>query len=78
MSGDLLTSFIPCGFHDPITDCVDLMAMTIAAGGNVFMDLHVRSLAAPDEALSRLIASSEREVLIEMPKSKRMAFRKAG
>lgn len=78
VSGDLVTSFISCGFHYPITDYVDLMLKTIAAGGTVILDLRGRYLAAPDEALSRLIAASESEVLIEMPKSKRMAFRKAG
>lgn len=78
MSGDPVTSVIPRGFHDPITDCVELMAKTIAANGTVILDLHGRYLAAPDEARSRLIASSESEILIEMPKAKRMAFRKAG
>jgi hypothetical protein len=78
VSGDLVTSYISCGFHYPITDYVDLMLKTVADGGTVILDLRGRYLAAPDEALSRLMAAAESEVLIEMPKSKRMAFRRAG
>ena len=76
LSGDLVTSFFSCGFHYPIGEYIDLMRRTIDAGGTVILDLRGRYLAAPDAALVRLVEDADIEILQEMPKSKRMAFRK--
>ena len=75
VKGDLVTSFFSCGFHYPVGDYVDLMRATMDAGGTVILDLRGRYLAAPDAALTRLIEDADIETLIEMPKSRRMAFR---
>ncbi len=77
VSGDLVTSFFSCGFHYPVTDYVDLMLKTMDAGGTVILDLRGRYLAAPDDALTRLVENADIEILLDMPKSKRMALRKA-
>jgi hypothetical protein len=76
VSGDLVTSFFSCGFHYPVTEYIDLMRQTMEAGGTVILDLRGRYLASPDAALTRLIEDADVEILLEMPKSKRMAFRK--
>jgi hypothetical protein len=78
VTGDLVTSLFSCGFHYPIGDYIDLMLATINAGGTVILDLRGRYLAKPDDALTRLMQAATPTVLLEMPKSQRLAFRKAG
>lgn len=75
LSADLVTSLFSCGFHYPVTDYVDLMLDTLRQGGTVILDLRGRYLAAPDAALARLIDAAEMHLLLEMPKSQRVAFR---
>jgi hypothetical protein len=75
LSGDLVTSFFSCGFHYPVADYADLMAATVRSGGTVILDLRGRYLAQPDPGLKHLLDISTVTTLLDMPKSKRLAFR---
>jgi hypothetical protein len=77
VKGDLVTSLFSCGFHYPIGAYIELMMATIAAGGTVLLDVRGRYLTSPDEALDRLLHAAVPTILLDMPKSQRLAFRKA-
>lgn len=77
VNGDLVTSFISCGFHYPVTDYVDLMLKTMEASGTVILDIRHRYLRSPDEGLKALLDGNDVETLVNTAKYRRMAFRKA-
>lgn len=76
VEGDLVTSFISCGFHYPVNDYVDLMLKTMKTGGTVILDIRHRYLRSPDEGLKALLGGSDVTTLAKTPKYRRMAFRK--
>lgn len=74
VSGDLITSFISCGFHYPIGDYLDLMLQTVNTGGAVVLDLRLHYRNDPDEALRTLMADTKQTVIINAPKRQRILF----
>lgn len=75
VTGDLVLSSFSCGFHYPIGEYVDLMTATLDRGGLVMLDLRLRYLNRPDDALSRLLSVSKQTELLGLPKSKRILFK---
>jgi hypothetical protein len=74
IKGDVVTSWISCGFHYPVDEYLEIFMPAIAAGGTVVLDVRNQYARRGSAGLQTLRANTEVIEIAHSEKSVRMAF----